>query len=349
MIEEHAADALLDVLCPMHVWLDPTGHIRRTGPTLRKLRPEEPMQGRRFLEVFELNRPRAITSMYQLMQRSGTKLHLQFRDNPMTALKGVIVPLPPGQGAIVNLSFGISVLDAVRDYALNSADFSATDLTIELLYLVEAKSAAMEASRKLNIRLQGARIEAEEQAYTDTLTGLKNRRAMDFLLQRLLADGHRFSLMHIDLDFFKEINDTLGHAAGDHVLRHVARIMTEESRESDCVARVGGDEFVMVFDRMVDRARLEEIAERLIARISQPIPYQGRSCELSASIGLVVIPRNEKPEAEVILRHADLALYAAKRAGRGIHRFFRPEFEVDDSAASPPSEIDPNARATGTG
>ena len=172
----------LELLCPMYVVLDPTGHIVRVGPTLQKLRPDTPMAGTRFLELFELNRPRAVSDMAGLLASSGAKLHLQFRDAPRTGLKGVLVPIPEQGGAIINLSFGISVLDAVRDYALTSADFSATDLTIELLYLVEAKSAAMEASRKLNLRLQGAMIAAEEQAFTDTLTGLKNRRAMDHVL-----------------------------------------------------------------------------------------------------------------------------------------------------------------------
>lgn len=337
MSEDHGTDVLLDVLCPMHVRIGPAGDIRRVGPTLRKLRPDE-LVGQRFLDVFALNRPRAITSIYQLMQRSGAKLHLQFRRAPSTGLKGVIVPLPPGEGAIVDLSFGFSVLEAVRDYALTSADFAATDLTIELLYLVEAKTAAMDASHKLNLRLQGAMIAAEEQAYTDTLTGLKNRRAMDFVMQQLIAEGSRFSLMQLDLDFFKEINDSMGHAAGDHVLRHMARIMTEDSRDSDCVARVGGDEFVLIFKRLVDRARLEELADRLIARIRQPIAYQGRVCQVSVSIGMVVTPKAGRPDAVTLLHQADVALYSAKHAGRGTHRFYRPGMTYGpDATLLPPA------------
>ncbi len=128
---------------------------------------------RAFWPCFELLRPRSVTTVPGLMAAAGGRLHLRFRDEPRTALKGLIAPLPNRSGAVVNLSFGISILDAVRDYALTSADFSGTDLAIELLYLVEAKSAAMEASRSLNLRLQGAMLEAEEQAYTDTLTGLE--------------------------------------------------------------------------------------------------------------------------------------------------------------------------------
>ena len=337
MIAQEDLAGVLEQLCPMYVLLDPTGHIRQVGPTLQKLRPDQPMPGQRFLELFELNRPRAITTMAALLAGAGTRLRLQFRDAPHTALKGVIVPLPGDAGAIVNLSFGISVLDGVRDYALTSADFAATDLTIELLYLVEAKSAAMEASRMLNQRLQGAMIAAEEQAFTDTLTGLKNRRAMDHILSRLIGAGAHFALMHLDLDYFKTVNDTMGHAAGDHVLQHVARIMVEETRDEDTVARVGGDEFVLIFHRLHDRARLRRIAGRLIERLEQPIRFNGQTCRISASIGIVLSPESGRPEAAELLHRADLALYACKRAGRACHRFFKPEMARGAAGAPPPS------------
>lgn len=314
---------VLDGLCPMHVLLDETGHINQAGPTLTKLRPDRPLVGQRFLELFELSRPRAITDMTGLLAAAGSKLHLSFRDAPRTGLKGVIVPL--GTGAVVNLSFGISLLDAVQDYALTSADFSATDLAIELLYLVEAKSAAMEASRKLNTRLQGAMIAAEEQAFTDTLTGLKNRRAMDHVLARLTARGGAFSLMHMDLDYFKEVNDTKGHAAGDHVLQQVARVMVEETRDSDTVARAGGDEFVLILDRLHNQAALSRIAERLIERLEQPISFEGQACQISASIGIVAVSAGSDVDPAQLLHQADQALYAAKHAGRACHRFFGPD------------------------
>ena len=216
---------VLDALCPMHILLSDTGHVVHAGPTVQKLRPDTPLVGRRFLEVFDLKRPRTIKTMQELRAASGVKLHLQLRDEPKTEIKGVLVPAPQNGLSIVNLSFGISVVDAVSEYALTSADFAATDLTVEMLYLVEAKSAAMDASRKLNQRLQGAMIAAEEQAFTDTLTGLKNRRAMNHVLARHIEWGTRFGLMQVDLDWFKAVNDNLGHAAGDHVLQTVARIM----------------------------------------------------------------------------------------------------------------------------
>ncbi|MFT4959496.1 MAG: diguanylate cyclase (GGDEF)-like protein [Paracoccaceae bacterium] len=322
---------MLDRLCPMSVVLDGTGHIRHAGPTLQKLRTDHVLVGQRFLELVELNRPRAIRDMQELLARQDSTLHLQFRDEPRTALKGVLTRLPDGKGAVINLSFGISVLDAVRDYDLTSADFPATDLTIELLYLVEAKSAAMEASRKLNQRLQGAKIAAEEQAFTDTLTGLKNRRAMDHILSRLIVAGTPFSLMHLDLDFFKSVNDTMGHAGGDHVLQEAARIMVAQIREQDTVARVGGDEFVLIFNGLCDEARLGQIATRLIGELEKPMPFNGQTCKISASIGTVLAVGPTGAKAAQLLHDADLALYSAKRAGRACHRFFRDE--MDDLAA----------------
>lgn len=313
---------LLETLCPMFVLVDDAGRITQVGPILQKLRPDRPMAGEHFLNVFELQRPRSVTNLSTLTSTPGTRLHLRFQDAPRTGLKGLIAPLPSGGGAVINLSFGISILEAVRDYALTSADFSGTDLAIELLYLVEAKSAAMEASRSLNLRLQGAMLAAEEQAYTDTLTDLKNRRAMDHILGHLISMKSSFALMHLDLDFFKSVNDRLGHAAGDHVLKQAARIMLEETRGEDTVARVGGDEFVLIFKGMTDRNKLGGIARRLIQHLSEPMQFEGEACQISASIGTALSTQFDTLKAVDILHAADLALYAAKRSGRSCHRFY---------------------------
>ncbi|MEL7131887.1 MAG: GGDEF domain-containing protein [Pseudomonadota bacterium] len=326
----------LDILCPMHMILGPTGHVVHAGSTLRKLRPGHPMEGRRFLEIFDLKRPRAITSMGGLRETAGTKLHLQLRDAPKTEVKGLLVPgLVEGQ-SIVNLSFGISVVDAVSDYALTSADFAATDLTVEMLYLVEAKSAAMEASRKLNLRLQGAMIAAEEQAFTDTLTGLKNRRAMDHVLARHADWGTCFGLMQIDLDWFKAVNDTLGHAAGDHVLQTVARVMVEETRESDTVARVGGDEFVIILPHAKNGDAMQGIGHRIIQRLSRPIPFQGEICNISASIGSAIYDPGSGQSVAEVMDDADVALYASKHGGRGQQTQYAPMLRQNAQNLAPP-------------
>jgi diguanylate cyclase (GGDEF)-like protein len=313
---------VLDVLCPMHLLLGPTGEVLHAGPTLARLRPQTPLCGASVLDLFEVTRPRQIAAWDDLRMLQGKIVHLAFRDHPTTAFKGCLAAT--GQGMVLNLSFGISIMDALRDYALTAADFAATDMTVELLYLFEAKSAAMEESRKLNQRLRGAMVAAEAQALTDTLTGLANRRALDHLLERLCHGREPFAVMHLDLDHFKAVNDTLGHAAGDHVLRHVAIILTEETRSGDTVARIGGDEFVLVFPKLRDRALLEAIAQRIIMRLGQPIPYCDALCRISGSIGTVLSDNYDRLDPGHMMADADVALYRSKHAGRGRHEFFHP-------------------------
>ena len=333
---------LLNLLCPMHVVLDHTGHIIHAGPAIKKLLTNGPATGTRFLEIFQLKRPRTASTMKELCEVAGVKLHLQLRIHPRTELKGILVPIgdqsafgPPG-GAVINMSFGISVLDAVNDFSLTSADFAATDLTVEMLYLVEAKSAAMEASRKLNLRLQGAKVAAEEQAFTDTLTGLRNRRAMDHVLNRLMDTEQDFALMNLDLDYFKAVNDNMGHAAGDFVLQRVAQIMLNETRGDDTIVGTGGDEFVLIFAGLIDRKRVSEIAERLIDRLEEPIDFNGKQCRISGSIGVSLSCDYNMPALQQMMDDADVALYAAKDRGRGQHVLFVPSLRQDDRVVAIP-------------
>lgn len=321
----------MDILCPLHVVLNATGHIVHIGPTLAKILEGQPAVGLRFLELFELKRPRIGQTMEALLGVAGTKLHLQLRGTPRTEMKGVLVPVPTESGfyqqggALVNLSFGISIVDAVREFALTSADFAATDLTVEMLYLVEAKSAAMDASRKLNLRLQGAKIAAEEQAFTDTLTGLKNRRAMDYVLTRLIDSDTDFALLNLDLDYFKAVNDTRGHAAGDFVLQQVARIMVDETRGDDTIIRTGGDEFVLIFAGITNEKSVSEIASRLIKNLELPIIFEDEPCQISGSIGAALSCDYITPTQAHMMEDADKALYQAKNAGRGRHVLHRPD------------------------
>ena len=313
--------AAADVLMPMHLGLQPDGRIVSAGPTLRRLFAGLPLLGQRFHSLFHIRRPYGLEDMGRLIAAAGQRLYLSSRDGRLAHLRGVATPLIPsaedGGGLVINLSFGAGILDAVRDHGLTDADFAPTELAMELLYVVEAKTAVMEELRALNHRLHGAKTEAEERALTDTLTGLRNRRGLDQALVRLPRRGGPFGLMHIDLDFFKQVNDTLGHAAGDHVLREVARILCDEVRSGDTVARVGGDEFVVVLPRMGDAARLQQIASRIIRHLNAPILFEGQACHVSASIGMTLSSFYPRPDPQRMIEDADAALYASKRAGRG--------------------------------
>jgi diguanylate cyclase (GGDEF)-like protein len=313
----------LSRLMPMHLAVDGAGRIISAGPTFLKLQKGRATQGRPIDEVLALRRPPGPLTIGTLRAQSELALPLVLRDEPAVAFRALVVPTSEG-GAFLNLSFGIGVTEAVRRHALTVEDFAATDLTVEMLYLVEAKTAVMDELRSLNRRLQGAKVAAEEQALTDQLTGLRNRRALEMHMKALIRLGTGFGLMHIDLDFFKQVNDTLGHAAGDHVLRSVATVLTQQTRATDMAARVGGDEFVLLFPGLTDEAELMKIARRIIGGVTQPIEYEGRNCRISASIGVTVSSLYDLPDADRMLSDADGALYDSKRGGRGHARLCAP-------------------------
>lgn len=331
--------AALDKLMPMHLLLDEDGRILHAGPTVEKVQAQvpgaPPLMGAKINEAFELRRAAKDTPIKALSRQHGGKFYLRLRNAAKTQLIAAAASLPiaGGEGVLVNLSFGISVVDAVAQFNLAGSDFAPTDLTVEMLYLVEAKSAAMEESRKLNQRLHGAKAAAEAEAMTDMLTGLRNRRALDIDLARLIGRAVPFTLMHLDLDFFKAVNDTLGHAAGDLVLTEVARILLEETREDDTVSRVGGDEFVLVFNNLVDQQRLEKIAARIIERLEEPIPYRDQTCRISASIGMVSSTFYDAAILEQMFEDADVALYASKERGRAQFTVFGPELASQSAPA----------------
>lgn len=314
----------LGLLLPLHLHVAADGRLRGFGPTAAKLLGQT-CGGASFFDVFEIRRPSGILDIAGLQRVTGQRLVLSARAVPMTPFRAIAVPLAGGKGLLVNLSFGIDIMDAVRRHALTSADFAPTELAMELLYVVEAKSAVMDELRGLTLRLQGAKTVAEEQAATDALTGLRNRRAFELALQRTIDAGQPFGLMHLDLDFFKQVNDSLGHAAGDHVLRMVARVLTTETRSGDTLARIGGDEFMLLLPGATDPTRLVDIAHRIISRISDPIAYEEQVCRVAASVGITMSGFYHPPEAATVMQDSDLALYAAKHAGRGCARMHRPD------------------------
>lgn len=173
-----------------------------------------------------------------------------------------------------------------------------------------------------------SRLEAVKQlkhaAEYDELTGLANRSSLKLRLRQSCESNEPLALLLLDLDGFKDVNDTMGHSAGDFVLKIVARRLRESVPAQHMVARLGGDEFVVVMSETVDPIKTSELASALISAIEEPIEFDNEPIHIGASIG-ISLKSGPEDDSEQMLGNADLALYQAKADGRHLVRIFTPE------------------------
>ena len=168
----------------------------------------------------------------------------------------------------------------------------------------------------------------EQYARTDYLTGLLNRRGLNERIGQLgqtLQSGERIAVFHVDLDKFKSINDAQGHDAGDFVLQHCAKILSDGSNDPQCVARVGGDEFIVLQKTRHDDKTVLAHAQGLIDTIAQPVTFRDRVCNISACIGIAFVDALHLENTRTALSAADLALNDARKAGCGSCRIFQTD------------------------
>jgi diguanylate cyclase (GGDEF)-like protein len=191
------------------------------------------------------------------------------------------------------------------------------DVTADV-HLQEDLRRAKQVSDVQNAQLEEARLVMESAAMHDALTGLPNRRYLDKIVaehEARPAGDSALTVMHIDLDRFKDINDTLGHAAGDRILRYAANTLADSIFVGDFLARIGGDEFVVISARENAGKDYVELAGRLIEAISRPLVHEGHECRVGSSIGIAT-RSSADARIEQVLVNADIALYEAKRRGR---------------------------------
>jgi len=179
-----------------------------------------------------------------------------------------------------------------------------------------------------NTELHEAQEMINKLAFYDALTGLANRRLLMDRLERALLGakrhGESVAIMMCDLDNFKIINDSLGHDAGDELLKHIAETMKSVIREDDLVARLGGDEFVIVLDGITEKDEIIVIANALLKDLEKPIELSGNQVAVSSSLGIAVYPEDGLLASE-LLRNADLAMYHAKGCGKNRFQFYQIE------------------------
>lgn len=188
----------------------------------------------------------------------------------------------------------------------------------------ERLEAARGQAEAHSAELEAARHSMEFNALHDPLTALPNRRYLDEILaerRSSAATQGLASIFHMDLDRFKEINDTLGHAAGDEILRHAAQILRANTSDDDFVGRIGGDEFVIISRNGGVEGHDTALAQRIIDAMSVPVKYKEQECRIGVSIG-IAHQANRAEELTQVLVNADIALYEAKRRGRNRHEVF---------------------------
>jgi len=177
--------------------------------------------------------------------------------------------------------------------------------------------------------------ELQHLATHDTLTGLPNRLMVGQLLDHAIQSAHRYNrqlaVFFVDLDRFKTVNDSLGHDAGDRLLKEVAARLRQSLRHVDVVGRLGGDEFIILIEDFQDVKQLEILAHKILATVMQPMFLLGEECRVTASIGISVFPQHGRDE-QSLMKNADIAMYFAKEEGKNNFQFYSENMHAMSSA-----------------
>jgi two-component system, cell cycle response regulator len=236
----------------------------------------------------------------------------------------------------------VIVLTAQPDHKLRALAAGAKDFIVKPFDLVEVKT---RIHNMLEVRLLYKQLEHHSHELTalalhDPLTGLPNRRLLMDRLASAIARARRYkrtmALMFLDLDGFKQVNDTLGHDAGDALLEMVAARLVGAVRQDDTVARLGGDEFVIALPELVQGSDVVELVSKVIQAVSQPYSIQGRSVSVTASVGVGIYPDHGEDVA-TLMKSADLALHEAKRSGKNDYRIAAYPLVGDGESLTYPS------------
>jgi diguanylate cyclase (GGDEF)-like protein/PAS domain S-box-containing protein len=252
-------------------------------------------------------------SEYEVTRADGTRFWAR--------LSGRLFDLKQQEGRSVWLVDDVTA----RREAAESVSRARDELELRVLERTAELAGANALLQAEIVERRQAEARVHHMAYHDSLTGLPNRALLTDRLDRaMLASqrgGRKLAVLFIDLDRFKNINDSLGHLTGDHLLKEVAGRLCRAVRASDTVARLGGDEFVVLVPGVAGEDDCREVAEKIIDVLNAPVPFEGRILHISPSIGICMYPDHGQDVA-TLMRNADSAMYHAKAAGRNTWQFF---------------------------
>ncbi|MGB5081289.1 MAG: diguanylate cyclase [Burkholderiales bacterium] len=280
---------------------------------------EQMLRGSGYTSVTSTTNPREVCALHR-----ENRYHLILLDLQMPGMDGFQVM--EGLKEIESDSYlPVLVITAEPGHKLQALSAGAKDFISKPFDLDEV---LMRVHNMLEVRLlhQAARNhgkELESLALNDALTGLANRRLLAERMSMAMAHARRnrnaMAVVYLDLDGFKRINDTLGHGAGDVLLKMVAERLVATVREEDTVARLGGDEFIIALWDVKGADRASTVALKVVEAVSQPYVVEGHAVGMTASAGVAVYPVHGE-DADTLMKSADLALYEAKHAGKNTYR-----------------------------
>jgi len=307
--------AMNSIRCLRHIFdtdLISVGLIHPESPT--RLMVQTRRRGAKGIEKFEVDWPEAP----KVTDGETPTLPLDYDRHLMQRRNGRLRVLPISRGGSF---WGVVVLGDNPEQKIDPDRASLLSGVVDRLAV-----ALSTAARDWRLHVQ---------AHYDPLTGLPNRPHLLTLLTQQIAqakrDQQRGALLFLDLDRFKQTNDTLGHAAGDTLLRLAADRIRLTLRESDMVARIGGDEFTVVLPRIASSLDAGQVANNLIAALAQPFEIDGQKLYAGGTVGIALFPEDGNT-AEDLLKRADTAMYRAKELGRGRHAFFKESMGLELTA-----------------
>ena len=228
----------------------------------------------------------------------------------------------------------IGPVDKLSDFIVKTSTMVTVILSLLLfllaLTITKAILKIVKRMQKTKDRLVISEAKNKQLAHQDSLTGLPNRNALDKQINKyiVMPGNNKFAVFFIDLDRFKDVNDTRGHAQGDKLLNIIAKRLFKAMRDNDVVFRFGGDEFVAIVNFSTDAHEVEHIAANLIKVIAEPIALEDTEVHVTASIGISVYPKNAD-DAESLVKYADTAMYKAKKEGKNQYLFYQNLFSKD--------------------